>query len=102
MKIIKVIAGSICLAVFCTSAVWVEYKLVKSLGGVISLFALTSAAAAILVALLRAPEGCEDGDGFHARSRNYGPFGVRHARRKRPAKTEMARFLMARPSRAHN
>jgi hypothetical protein len=102
MKIMKVIMGSICLAVFCTSAAWVEYQLVKSLGGVISLFALASMSAAIVVALLRAPEGCENADGFHARWRNYGPDGVRHARRKRPAKTEMARFLMARPSRAHN
>ena len=102
MKIMKVIMGSMCLAVFCTSAAWVEYQLVKSLGGVISVFALTSMSAAIVVALLRAPEGCENADGFHARSRNYGPGGVRHARRKRPAKTEMAPFLMARPSRAHN
>jgi len=102
MKIMKVIMGSMCLAVFCTSTVWVEYQLVKSLGGVISVFALTSMSAAIVVALLRAPEGCENADGFHARSRNYGPDGVRHARRDRPAKTEVARFLMARPSRAHN
>lgn len=102
MKIMKLIMGSMCLAVFCTSAAWVEYQLVKRLGGVISVFALTSMSAAIVVALLRAPEGCENADGFHARSRNYGRDGVRHARRKRPAKTEMARFLMARPSRAHN
>jgi hypothetical protein len=102
MKIMKLIMGSMCLAVVCTSAAWVEYQLIKSLGGVISLFALTSMSAAIVVALLRAPEGCESADGFHARSRNYGPDRARHARRKRPAKTEMARFLMARPSRAHN
>jgi hypothetical protein len=102
MKIMKVIMGSMCLAVSCTSAAWVEYQLVKGLGGVISAFALTSMSAAIVVALLRAPEGCESADGFHARSRHYDPDGVRHARRKRPAKTEMARFLMVRPSRAHN
>jgi hypothetical protein len=102
MKIMKVIMSSICLALFCTTAVWVEYQLVKSFGGVIGVFALTSVSAAIVVALLRAPEGCENADGFHARSRNYGPDGVRHAGRKRPAKREMARFLMARPSRAHN
>jgi hypothetical protein len=102
MKIMKLIMGSMCLAVFCTSAAWVEYQLVKSLGGIISVFALTSVSAAIVVALLRAPEACENADGFHARSRNYGPSGVRHARRKHSAKTEMARFLMARPSRAHN
>jgi hypothetical protein len=102
MKIMKVIMGSLCLAVVCTSAAWVEYQLVKSLGGVISVFALASASAAIVVALLRAPEGCENADGFYARSRNYSRDGVRHARRKRLAKTEMARFLMIRPSRAHN
>src|SRR2546423_82392 len=100
MKIMKLMMGSVCLAVFCTSAAWVEYQLVKSLGGVISVFALTSMSAAIVVTLLRAPEAYENADGFHARSRNYGRDRVHHARRKRPAKTEMARFLMARPSRA--
>ena len=102
MKIMKLIMGSVCLAVVCTSAAWVEYQLLKSLGGVLSVFALTSMSAAIVVTLLRAPEGCENADGFHARSRSYGRARVRHARRKRPAKTEVVRFLMARPSRAHN
>jgi hypothetical protein len=102
MKIMKLIMGSMGLAVFCASAAWVEYQLVKSLGGVISVFALTSMSAAIVVTLLRAPEGCENADGFHARSGKYGRARVHHARRKRSAKTEMARFLMARPSRAHN
>ncbi len=54
MKIMKLIMGSICLALFCTSAAWVEYKIVSSLGSVLSLCALTSMSAAILVALLRA------------------------------------------------
>ena len=102
MKIMKLIMGSICLALFCMSAAWVEYKIVLSLGSVLSLFALTSMSAAMLVALLRAPEGCENADGFHARSRNYGRARVHRARRKRSAKTEMARFLIVRPSRAHN
>src|SRR6266699_485480 len=74
MKIMKLIMGSICLALFCTSAAWVEYKIVLSLGSVLSLFALTSMSAAMLVALLRAPEGCENADGFYAsvRKRRFG------------------------------
>ena len=69
MKTMKLIMGSMCLALFCTSAAWVEYKIVLSLGSGLSLFALTSMSAAILVALLRAPEGCENADGFCARVR---------------------------------
>jgi hypothetical protein len=94
--------GSICLALFCTSAAWVEYKIVLSLGSVISLFVLTSMSAAILVALLRAPEGCENADGFYARVRKLRSDTVRHGQRTRMAKMDMVRFLVARRSRAHN
>ena len=62
MKTMKLIMGSMCLAVFGTSVAWVEYKIVLSLGSGLSLFALTSMSAAVLVALLRAPEGCENAD----------------------------------------
>jgi hypothetical protein len=102
MKIMKLIMGSICLALFCTSAAWVEYKIVLSLGSVISLFALTSMSAAILVSLLRAPEGWESADGFYARVRKHRSDTIRHGQRTRTAKMDMVRFLVGRRSRAHN
>jgi hypothetical protein len=101
MKTMKLIIGSICLAVFCTSTAWVEYKIVLSLGSGLSLFALTSMSAAILVALLRAPECCENADGFCLRLRKRRSDAVRHAQRTPMAKMDMFRFLVARPSRAH-
>jgi hypothetical protein len=57
--------------------------------------------AAILVALRRAPEGCENADGFCARVRKRRSDAFRHAQRTRTAKMDMFRFLVARPSRAH-
>ena len=101
MKIIKLIMGSMCWVLFCTSAAWVEYKIVFSLGSVLSLCALTSMSAATLVALLRAPEGCESADGFYARARKRRSNAVGHGQRIRLAKMDMVRFLVARPSRAH-
>lgn len=102
MKIMKLIMGSICLALFCTSAAWVEYKIVLSLGSVLSLFALTSMSAAMLVALLRAPEGCEDADGFYARARKRRSDTIRCGQRTRMSKMDVVRFLIGRRSRAHN
>jgi hypothetical protein len=91
-----------CLAVFCTSAAWVEYKIVSSLGSLLGLFALTSMSAAVLVALLRAPEGYENADGFYARVPKRRSHMVRHGRRTHTAKMDIIRFLVARWSRAHN
>jgi len=91
-----------CLALFCTSAAWIEYKIVLSLGSVLSLFAPTSMSAAMLVALLRAPEGRENVDGFYARVRKRRSDAVRRGQRTRMAKIDMVRFLVARRSRAHN
>jgi hypothetical protein len=102
MKTMKLIMGSMCLAVFCTSAAWVEYKIVLSLGSWLSLFALTSMSAAVLVALLRAPEGYENADGFYARVRKRRSDAFRHAQRTPTAKMDIIRFLVARWSRAHN
>jgi hypothetical protein len=102
MKIVKLIMGSMCLALFCTSAAWVEYKIVLSLGSVLSLFPLTSMSAAMLVALLRAPEGCENADGFYARVRKRRSDTIQHGQRTRTAKMNMVRFLVGRRSRAHN
>jgi hypothetical protein len=101
MKIMKLIMGSMCLALFCASAAWVEYKIVLSFGSALSLFALTSMSAAMLVALLRAPEGCENADGFYARARKRRSDAVRRGQHTRMAKVDMVRFLVARPSRAH-
>jgi hypothetical protein len=95
MKIMKLIVGSMCLVSFCTSAAWVEYKIVLSLGSVLSLFALTSVSAAMLVALLRAPEGCENADGFYARVRKRRSDTIQHGQRTRTAKMDMVRFLVA-------
>jgi len=102
MKLMKLVMGSMCLALFCTSAAWIEYKIVSSLGSVLSLFALTSVSAAMLVALLRAPEGCENADGFYARARKRRSDTIRHGQRTRTAKMNMVRFLVAGRSRAHN
>jgi hypothetical protein len=102
MKIMKLIMGSICLALFCGSAAWVEYKVVLTLGSVLSLFALTSMSAAMLVALRRAPEGRENVDGFYARARKRRSDTIRHGQRPRTAKMDVVRFLVARRSRAHN
>src|SRR5206468_1524288 len=102
MKIMKLLMGSMCLALFCTSAAWIEYKIVLSLGSVLSLFAFTPMSAAMLVALLRAPEGCENVDGFYARARKRGSDALRHGQRTRTAKMNMVRFLVAQWSRAHN
>jgi hypothetical protein len=101
MKTMKLIMGSMCLAVFCASAAWVEYKIVLSLGSGLSLFALTSMSAAILVALLRAPEGCENADGFCLCLRKRRSDAVRHGQRTQTARMDIIRFLVARPSRAH-
>ena len=100
MKTLKLIWGSVCLALFCASAAWVEYKIVSSVGSGLSLFALTSMSAAVLVALLRAPEGYENADGFYAPKRRS--HMVRHGERTRVAKMDIIRFLVARWSRAHN
>jgi hypothetical protein len=102
MKTMKLIMGSMCLALFCASAAWVEYKIVSSLGSALSLFAFTPMLAAILVALLRAPEGCENADGFYARARKRRSDTIRHGQRTRTAKMNMVRFLVAQWSRAHN
>jgi hypothetical protein len=102
MKTMKLIMGSMCLALFCTSAAWIEYKMVSSLGSVLSLFALTPMLAAILVALLRAPKGCENADGFYARARKRRSDAIRHGQRTRTAKMNMVRLLVAQWSRAHN
>ncbi len=54
----------ILLPVFCVSAVWAEYNLMMRFGVRFSV-ASVSALFLLLSALLRAPEGYEDQNGFH-------------------------------------
>ena len=80
MKITKLMIALICLLVFCVSVAWAEYKLLLYSGVVFGLFANTSVLVALLGALLRAPEGYEDTDGFHIRARPRGRVSrARHA-----------------------
>jgi hypothetical protein len=76
----KQIAGLICLASLCASAVWVEYEMTWRFGGAFVLLAGASALAALSAALYRAPEGQEGADGFHIRPRSRRSGLRRHAR----------------------
>jgi hypothetical protein len=60
----------ICLALFCTGVVWVEYEIMAHFGSGLILFGVASALAALFGALVRAPEGYERADGFHVRRRD--------------------------------
>jgi len=65
MKKGKLMTAFILLAVFWMSAVWAEYNLMMRFGIRFSLAASASALFVLLSALLRAPEGYEDENGFH-------------------------------------
>ena len=82
----KPIIGSICLALFCGSLAWFEYEMVLRLGSMPILFAAASVLSALLVALLRAPEGYERPDGFHVRARNRRFGHIRRVRLFQPAR----------------
>jgi hypothetical protein len=82
----KRIIGSICLALFCGGLAWFEYEMVLRLGSMPILFAVASVLSALLVALLRAPEGYERPDGFHVRTRNRRFGHIRPARLFQPAR----------------
>jgi len=64
MKKGKLMTAFILLPVFCVSAVWAEYNLMMRFGIRFSV-ASVSALFVLLSALLRAPEGYEDQNGFH-------------------------------------
>lgn len=84
----KQIMGLICLALFCPSVAWLEYEMVLNFGSMLILFAAAPVLTALLVALLRAPEGYERPDGFHLRTRARGFNPTRHAtQRARVART---------------
>ena len=64
----KLLIAFIFLFVLCVSAAWAEYDLAMRLGTLFSV-ASVSGLLALLGALLRAPEGYEDENGFHIRAR---------------------------------
>jgi hypothetical protein len=63
-----------------------EYEMVLRLGSMPILFAAASVLSALLVALLRAPEGYERPDGFHVRARNRRFGHIRRVRLFQPAR----------------
>jgi hypothetical protein len=76
MKKVKPVIAFVWLIVLCGSAVWVEYNLVMRFGIMLSVFAGVCGLF-VLGALVRAPEGYEDENGFHIRARRR---QARHAR----------------------
>jgi len=61
----KLVIAFVFLIMVCVSVASVEYKLVTSFGIPFSLFASVFAVFVLLGAILRAPEGYEDENGFH-------------------------------------
>jgi hypothetical protein len=76
MKKAKPVIAFVWLVVLYGSVVWVEYNLVMRFGIMLSVFAGVCGLF-VLGALLRAPEGYEDKNGFHIRARRK---QARHAR----------------------
>jgi hypothetical protein len=77
MKKTKLAIAFSFLSVLCVSAIWAEYNLAMRLGilfRVASVFGLL----VLLGALLRAPEGYEDDNGFHIRARRKEARHPRH------------------------
>jgi hypothetical protein len=60
----KLVIAFVLLIVFGVSAAWTEYNLMMRFGITFSV-ASVSGLSVLLVALLRAPEGYEDENGFH-------------------------------------
>ena len=60
----KLVIAFVLLTVLSVSAVWTEYNLMMRFGITFSV-ASVSGLSVLLVALIRAPEGCEDENGFH-------------------------------------
>src|SRR4029077_921262 len=82
MKTTKLMTALISSVVFAASAAWTEYKLVHC-GIAFSLFAGVAVLVALRGALLRAPEGYEDDDGFHVSARREQTERARDARLSR-------------------
>jgi hypothetical protein len=69
MKKAKLIIACIFLLVLCVGVACVEYNLVMRSGILFSVFASVTGLFVLLGALIRAPEGYEDENGFHIRAR---------------------------------
>jgi hypothetical protein len=68
MKKGKLVIAFVLVAVLCVSAVWAEYNLTIRFGIILGVLASVSGLF-VLAALLQAPEGYEDKNGFHVRER---------------------------------
>jgi len=77
MKNVNLVIGFIFLVGVCVTSLWVEYSLAMRFAIMFGV-ASVSGLLAILVALLRAPEGYETENGFHIRACR------KQARRPRP------------------
>ena len=64
------VVGLICLALFCTGTVFLEYEMLLLSGAAFVVFAAACALAVISGALYCAPEGDERADGLHIRQHN--------------------------------
>jgi hypothetical protein len=79
MKKGKLVIAFIFLGVLCASAVFfAEYALVMRFGIIPSVFVSVLGSLVLLGALLRAPEGYEDENGFHIRARRKRSIHPRH------------------------
>ena len=78
MKKAKLIIASIFLFVLCGGVACVEYNLVMRFGIMLSVVASVSGLFMLLGALVRAPEGYEDEQGFHVRARRKQATHSRH------------------------
>jgi hypothetical protein len=82
----KQILGLICLALFCLGIAWAEYEMVLHFGSILMLFVVALCLGALLIALLRAPEGHERPGGFHVRGRDRRFSVIRHIRLFQPGR----------------
>ena len=78
MKRGKLVSAYILLAVLCVSGFWAEYILVMRFGIMFGILAGGCGLFVLLGALLQAPEGYEDENGFHIRARRKQARRPRH------------------------
>jgi hypothetical protein len=78
MKKAKEVIALIFLVGLCLSAAFAVCSLAMRFGILFSVFAGVSGLFLLLGALIRAPEGCENADGFHVRGRRKQAAHARH------------------------
>jgi len=79
MKTTKLIITATSLVLFCAGAGYVEYILALRLGTGFTLFVSISGLAVLSGTLRNAPEGYEDGSGFHIKPPRRRTARVRHS-----------------------